>query len=64
MPKALDNSDKVLSIKFSMVEIYKIISNENDQWSYVFEDDINILENITLNEIIQYENICFLSWMI
>jgi hypothetical protein len=55
--KALENDDKVLSNKFSMLEIYKIIANGNDEWCYVFEDDINLLDKIDLDEIIQYEKI-------
>jgi hypothetical protein len=55
---AIPNSNPLTSHKLSMIEIYKIIANdESSEWSYVFEDDINILENITLDEIIQYENI-------
>uniref|UniRef100_A0A6C0IW11 Nucleotide-diphospho-sugar transferase domain-containing protein n=1 Tax=viral metagenome TaxID=1070528 RepID=A0A6C0IW11_9ZZZZ len=54
---ALTNSNKVLSNKLSMLHIYEIISKKNDSWSYVFEDDINLLEKISIDEIIQYENI-------
>lgn len=53
----IENPDKVLSNKNSMMMIYKKISEGDDQWAYVFEDDINILENIHLDEIIKYENI-------
>jgi GR25 family glycosyltransferase involved in LPS biosynthesis len=54
---ALPNIDKVLSNKYSMMKIYEIISNGSDEYVYVFEDDINILEDITLDEIIEYESI-------
>jgi hypothetical protein len=58
---AIPNDDKVLSNKQSMLSIYDIIAKGNDEWVYVFEDDINILEHITLDEIIKYEKIssCF-----
>lgn len=48
-------SDKVVSNKLSMLEIYKIISEGTDDWGYVFEDDINILKQIKVEEIIEYE---------
>jgi hypothetical protein len=51
------NDKKVLSNKISMLEIYKLIKDGDDEWVYVFEDDINILQNITLAEIIEYEKI-------
>ena len=53
--KARPHADKVLSNKESLIEIYKLAAS-ND-YSYVFEDDINVLEPITLDEIIQYEKI-------
>lgn len=49
--------DKVYSNKISMQQIYTKITNSNDEWSYVFEDDINKIYNISLNEIIEYEKI-------
>ncbi len=55
--QAIKNDDKVLSNKESMIKIYDTISEGDDEWVYVFEDDINILEEISLNEIIQYESI-------
>jgi hypothetical protein len=55
--KAIRNNDKILSNKISMLNIYNIIANGSDEWVYVFEDDINILENISLDEIIKYESI-------
>jgi hypothetical protein len=54
---AIPNNDKVLSNKISMMNIYNIIINENEDWGYVFEDDINVVEPILLDEIIQYEKI-------
>jgi hypothetical protein len=54
---ALPNQDKVLSNKESMMNIYDNISKGEDEWVYVFEDDINVLKEIDLNEIIEYENI-------
>lgn len=55
--KCIKNENKVLSNKNSMIYIYELIANGNDDWGYVFEDDINILENIDIKEIIEYEKI-------
>lgn len=49
--------DNVMSNKISMQHIYELIIQGNDKYAYVFEDDINMLEPITIDEIIQYENI-------
>ena len=55
---AIKHEDKVISNKISMLEIYKKIKDdEKNNWAYVFEDDINLLEKITIDEIIEYENI-------
>jgi len=57
---AIKNSDKVLSNKLSMISIYNTIINNNDNddsWYYIFEDDINIIEPISIDEIILYEDI-------
>jgi len=54
---AIPHIDKVLSNKISMMNIYRIIFNMNEEWGYVFEDDINVVEPILLDEIIQYEKI-------
>lgn len=54
---AIPHNDPIMSHKLSMVQIYTIIENSPDEWSYIFEDDINILESITLNELIEYEKI-------
>jgi hypothetical protein len=55
--QAIPNKDKVLSNKISMMQIYNIIAHGEDEWVYVFEDDINILEEVSLDEIIKYESI-------
>jgi hypothetical protein len=55
---AIPHKNPLLSHRQSMIQIYNIIANdEHNEWSYVFEDDINILENIYLDEIIEYEKI-------
>ena len=53
----IPHENKVLSNRNSMLEIYKLIANGTDEWVYVFEDDINILETITIDDIIKYEAI-------
>ena len=53
----ISHEDKVLSNKISMQYIYELIANGEDDFAYVFEDDINVLEPINIDEIIQYENI-------
>lgn len=53
----IPNENRVLSNKISMQYIYKIIADGNDEWCYVFEDDINILQDIKIDEIIEYEKI-------
>ena len=53
----IPNKDKVLSNKLSMQHIYSLIRDGTDPYAYVFEDDINVLTPITLDEIIQYEAI-------
>jgi len=52
---AILNKDNVLSNKISMQYIYNLIIDSQNDYSYVFEDDINILEDIRLDEIIEYE---------
>jgi hypothetical protein len=49
--------NKVLSNKRSMQAIYRQIIDSNTEYAYVFEDDINTHEKITLDEIIEYESI-------
>jgi len=55
--KCIPHNDRVLSNKISMIHIYEIVANGNEDWVYIFEDDINILEDIKLDEIIEYEKI-------
>jgi hypothetical protein len=55
--QCIKNEDKVLSNKISMQKIYEIIANGQDEWVYVFEDDINILDNTKIDELIEYEKI-------
>lgn len=51
------DEDKVLSNKAGMRKIYESIANGEDEYCYVFEDDINTVEEIYLPEIVQYEKI-------
>jgi hypothetical protein len=53
----IPHTNQVISNKISMCYIYELIHTSLDEYAYVFEDDINILENISLSEIIQYETI-------
>jgi len=53
--QAIPNDDKVISNKISMQYIYNLINNSENEYSYVFEDDINMLEEIKIDEIIEYE---------
>ena len=56
----IPNNNKVVSNKISMQYIYELISNtefETTEFAYVFEDDINVVEDISIDEIVQYENI-------
>jgi len=56
--QSIYNDDKLLSHILSYIEILKTIKDSgSDDWTYVFEDDINILENIKIDEIIEYEKI-------
>jgi hypothetical protein len=54
---AIPDPNKVVSNKLSMMAIYDIIAKGDDEWGYVFEDDINVMEDITLGEIVEYETI-------
>jgi hypothetical protein len=54
---AIPHEDKVMSNKISMQYIYGLIKDSEDEYGYVFEDDINIIEPIKLEEIIEYEKI-------
>jgi len=53
----IPHKNPVISNKISMCHIYELIFNGIDEYAYVFEDDINILETISLSEIIKYEPI-------
>jgi len=53
----IPHEDKVISNKISMQYIYKLIKDTDDNYSYVFEDDINIIKPIKLEEIIEYEKL-------
>lgn len=53
----IPNEDMVLSNKLSMQSIYQKIIDGDLDYGYVFENDINILDEIRLPEIIQYESI-------
>lgn len=56
--KAIKHNCKVTSNKISMQAIYETICNDKtSDWNYVFEDDIDILSEISLSEIIEYEKI-------
>ncbi len=49
------HEDKVISNKIGMQKIYERIANGDEEYCYVFEDDIDTVEEISLAEIIQYE---------
>lgn len=54
------HENRVISNKLSMNRILELISNMDlgeNEFVYFFEDDINILEPITVDEIIEYEKI-------
>ena len=53
----IHHEDKVISNKISMIHTYKLILKSNDNYAYVFENDINLLEPVDINEIVQYETI-------
>jgi hypothetical protein len=52
----IPHENKLISNKLSMISIYKKLV-EMDDYAYIFEDDININEDITLDEIMEYEKI-------
>lgn len=54
---AIPDANPLISHKKSMLEILKIASETDENWTYIFEDDINVLGNVALNEIINYEMI-------
>ena len=51
------HTDYVVSNKISMMSIYTQIYYTDEPYAYIFEDDINLLEDITLDEIVEYEAI-------
>ena len=51
------HEDPVISNRLSMMNIYTIIAKSNLKWAYVFEDDVEIHEKISIEEIIEYEKI-------
>jgi hypothetical protein len=53
----IPHSDLVVSNKISMLNIYNIIKHADDDYGYVFEDDIDTLDTITLEEILEYEKL-------
>lgn len=56
--EATPHENKILSNRISMTEIYKKIYSSTDaEWSYVFEDDINILDKVEMKELMAYEDI-------
>jgi hypothetical protein len=55
--KAIPHCNNVISNKISMQHIYNLIINSQHEYSYIFEDDINMNEEIRLDEIIEYEKI-------
>lgn len=55
--QAIQGESSIHSNKNSLMCIIEAIRGGEDEWGYVFEDDIDILEPITLEEIVQYEPI-------
>ena len=53
----IPHRNPVISNRLSMKNIYEIIIRSGLSYAYVFEDDIDIHENITLDEIIKYEKL-------
>lgn len=45
-----------------MMYIYETIAESSDPYAYVFEDDINVLEPISLADIVKYEKISPMSF--
>lgn len=54
---AIPHNNKILSNKISMNTIYEKILSSQEEWSYIFEDDINTLEMVDIKELIEYEKI-------
>jgi|SaaInl5LU_22_DNA_1037371.scaffolds.fasta_scaffold02524_6 hypothetical protein len=53
----IHHTNPVISNRISMQYIYDIIQNDVHPYAYVFEDDIDIHEKITMDEIIKYEKL-------
>jgi len=53
----IPHKDVAISNKLGMLSIYKTILETDEDWCYIFEDDINIVDDISIDEIIQYESI-------
>ena len=51
------HKNKIYSNKISMQKIYQMVIDSEEEWSYIFEDDINKIYDIKLDEIIEYESI-------
>ena len=51
------HTDPVVSNRISMMNIYNMIQQGDKAYAYVFEDDIDVHEEITLDEIIMYERL-------
>lgn len=61
------HNDKVYSNKISMLAIYDFITKSNNDWSYVFEDDIGIKINLSIDLILGYEKLkrtIFIIWVV
>jgi hypothetical protein len=53
----IPNKDKILSNRLSNEFIYEEILKTGEAWSYVFEDDINLVEPLSISELTEYERI-------
>jgi len=51
------HTNVITSNRLGHESIYQQISQSKDNWGYVFEDDINIIEDVKLDEVIEYEKI-------
>lgn len=55
--KAVPDLNPVLSHSKTSRLIFEEILNSDEEWHYIFEDDINIIKLIKLEEIVEYEKI-------
>ncbi len=54
---AIPHENKVLSNKLSMQHMCQmIIDSEDENWQYIFEDDIDTVASITIDDIVKYED--------